>query len=211
MTLGQGGLDTLFWEANGFGQFDVVLPPQYLIAPGGQSVQTFQFEGSILYDEVGLTCVSSTALNLSLRLAPAVDLTGEDTSGPVDDLVMCEGSDLTLNAFADQNGADETFSWQIDNGYPHQTNENDVYFIDVLPRRLHSPLRRLCQAWPQWCIPTTAQRLQAFNVWWNNLGHSPCCPPPAWIGPSQSGHVMAPVFKWQLHLPRGPIPWLAMA
>ena len=133
MTLGQGGLDTLFWEANGFGQFDVVLPPQYLIAPGGQSVQTFQFEGSILHDEVGLTCVSSTALNLSLRLAPAVDLTGEDTSGPVDDLVMCEGSDLTLNAFADQNGADETFSWQIDNGYPHQTNENDVYFIDVLP------------------------------------------------------------------------------
>ena len=74
-----------------------------------ESVQTFQFEGSILYDEVGLTCVSSTALNLSLRLAPAVDLTGEDTSGPVDDLVMCEGSDLTLNAFADQNGADETW------------------------------------------------------------------------------------------------------
>ena len=51
MTLGQG-LDTLFWEANGFRQFNVVLPPQYLIAPGGQSVQTFQFEGSI-YDELG--------------------------------------------------------------------------------------------------------------------------------------------------------------
>ena len=32
MTLGQGGLDTLFWEANGFGQFDVVRhTPQYLL------------------------------------------------------------------------------------------------------------------------------------------------------------------------------------
>ena len=133
MTLGQGALDTLFWEANEFDEFDVTLPPEYLIAPGGQSVQTFQFEGSIDHTSAGLTCVSITSLNLSRRLAPPIDLEGDDTSGPVGDLVMCEGADLTLTALAEQNGATETLSWQIDDGYPHQVNENDVYFIDVVP------------------------------------------------------------------------------
>ena len=57
---------------------------------------------------------------------------------------MCEGctdeeiqlffDGIDVNAFADQNGADETFSWQIDNGYPHQTNENDVYIQNDVPR-----------------------------------------------------------------------------
>ena len=41
MTLGQNGLDSLVWEINGAGQFDVTLPPDYLVLQGGQSVQTF--------------------------------------------------------------------------------------------------------------------------------------------------------------------------
>ena len=134
MTLGQNGLDSLVWEDNGSGQFEVTLPADYLVAQGGQSVQTFTFQGAIEYEEAGLTCVSNSALNLSRRLAPSFTVTGDDTSGPSGDLVMCEGSDLTLNSFVDQNGATETFSWQVDNGYPHQINEDDTYFIDVLPQ-----------------------------------------------------------------------------
>ena len=137
MTLGQNGLDSLVWEINGAGQFDVTLPPDYLVLQGGQSVQTFAFQGTIEYEDVGLTCVSNNTLNLNRRLAPAFAVTGDDTSGPAGDLVMCEGADLTLNSFVDQNGATESFSWQVDDGYPHQINEDDAYFIDVLPQ---SPL-----------------------------------------------------------------------
>ena len=66
-------------------------------------------------------------------------MTGDDTSGPAGDLVMCEGADLTLNSFVDQNGATESFFWQVDNGYPHEINEDDAYFIDVLPQKRPSP------------------------------------------------------------------------
>ena len=132
-TLGQNGLEDLVWEDNGAGQFEVTLPPDYLVAQGGQSVQTFPFQGTIEYEDVGLTCVSENALNLSRRLAPSFTVTGDDTSGPAGDLVMCEGADLTLNSFVDQNGATESFFWQVDNGYPNQINEDDAYFIDVLP------------------------------------------------------------------------------
>jgi len=132
-TLGQNGLEDLVWEDNGAGQFEVTLPPEYLVAQGGQSVQTFLFQGTIEYEEVGLTCVSENALNLSRRLAPTFTVSGDDTSGPAGDLVMCEGADLTLNSFVDQNGATESFFWEVDNGYPSQINEDDAYFIDVLP------------------------------------------------------------------------------
>lgn len=134
MTMGQNGLDSLVWEDNGAGQFEVTLTPEYLVVQGGQSVQTFTFEGAIEYEDVGLTCFSSSTLNLNRRLAPAFSVTGDDTSGPAGDLVMCEGADLTLNSFVDQNGATETFSWQVDNGYPHQINDDEAYFIDVLPQ-----------------------------------------------------------------------------
>ena len=134
MTLGQNGLDSLVWEDNGAGQFEVTLSPEYLVVQGGQSVQTFTFEGAIEYEDVGLTCFSSSTLNLNRRLAPAFSVTGDDTSGPAGDLVMCESADLTLNSFVDQNGATEAFSWQVDNGYPHQINDDDAYFIDVLPQ-----------------------------------------------------------------------------
>ena len=132
-TLGQNGLEDLVWEDNGAGQFEVTLPANYLVAQGGQSVQTFTFQGAIEYEDVGLTCVSNNALNLSRRLAPTFTVSGDDTSGPAGDLIMCEGADLTLNSFVDQNGATETFFWQVDNGYPNQINEDDAYFIDVLP------------------------------------------------------------------------------
>lgn len=132
-TLGQNGLEDVVWGVNGAGQFEVTLPPDYLVAQGGQSVQTFPFLGTIEYEDVGLTCVSENALNLSRRLAPSFTVTGDDTSGPAGDLVMCEGADLTLNSFVDQNGATESFFWQVDNGYPNQINEDDAYFIDVLP------------------------------------------------------------------------------
>ena len=134
MTLGQNGLDSLVWEDNGAGQFDVTLPPDYLVALGGQTVQTFTFQGTIEYEDVGLTCVSNNALDLNRRLAPTFSVTGDDTSGPAGDLVMCEGADLTLNSFVDQNGTTETFSWQVANGYPHEVNEDNAYFIDVLPQ-----------------------------------------------------------------------------
>ena len=88
-------------------------------------------------------CVaSSTALNLSLRLATAtyaVDLTTEEKTHPVlwiDLVTVCEGSDVRrfdTQCIRDQNGATETFFWQVDNGYPNQINEDDAYFIDVLP------------------------------------------------------------------------------
>ena len=132
-TLGQNGLEDLVWEDNGDGQFEVTLPPDYLVFTGGQSVQTFTFQGAIEHEEAGLTCVNNMSLNLSRRLAPTFTVTGDDTSGPAGDLVMCEGADLTLNSFVDQNGTTESFSWQVDNGYPNQINEDDAYFIDVLP------------------------------------------------------------------------------
>ena len=69
MTLGQNGLDSLVWEDNGAGQFDVTLPPDYLVALGGQTVQTFTFQGTIEYEDVGLTCVSNNTLDLNRRLA----------------------------------------------------------------------------------------------------------------------------------------------
>lgn len=134
MTLGQNGLDSLVWEDNGAGQFDVTLPADYLVAQGGQAVQTSTFQGTIEYEDVGLTCVSNNTLDLNRRLAPALSVTGDDTSGPAGDLVMCEGADLTLNSFVDQNGTTETFSWQVANGYPHEVDEDDAYFIDVLPQ-----------------------------------------------------------------------------
>ena len=134
MTLGQNGLDSLVWEDNGAGQFDVTLPPDYLVALGGQTVQTFTFQGTIEYEDVGLTCVSNNTLDLNRRLAAPLSVTGDDTSGPAGDLVMCEGADLTLNSFVDQNGSTETFSWQVANGYPHEVNEDNAYFIDVLPQ-----------------------------------------------------------------------------
>ena len=120
MTLGQNGLDSLVWEDNGAGQFDVTLPPDYLVALGGQTVQTFTFQGTIEYEDVGLTCVSNNTLDLNRRLAAPLSVTGDDTSGPAGDLVMCEGADLTLNSFVDQNGTTETFSWQVANGYPQR-------------------------------------------------------------------------------------------
>ena len=46
---------------------------------------------------------------------------------------MCEGADLTLSAAANVNGAEESFTWSVNNGYPHLTNDADAYFIDVLP------------------------------------------------------------------------------
>ena len=134
MTLGQNGLDSLVWEDNGAGQFDVTLPPDYLVALGGQTVQTFTFQGTIEYEDVGLTCVSNNTLDLNRRLAAPLSVTGYDTSGPAGDLVMCEGADLTLNSIVDQNGTTETFSWQVANGYPHEVNEDNAYFIDVLPQ-----------------------------------------------------------------------------
>ena len=62
-------------DDNGAGQFDVTLPPDYLVALGGQTVQTFTFQGTIEYEDVGLTCVSNNTLDLNRRLAPLSDWT----------------------------------------------------------------------------------------------------------------------------------------
>ena len=123
---------------------------------------------------------------------------------------MCEGSDLTLNAFADQNGADETFSWQIDNGYPHQTNENDVYFIDVLPT-----------------APLTSSTVVSglATVVYSNYNSTPagfqCVVEQPWsftVLPTPSVDWTIPEWACDgasvqvaVALATGPIPWLAMA
>ena len=97
--LGQNGLPDLTWSttdpATGI---DISLSPDYFEAPTGQTQNTFVFYGSVTYEEDGPTCFTETSFQMLRRNAPAYSIMGDDNSGPADDLIMCEGADLILEA-----------------------------------------------------------------------------------------------------------------
>lgn len=120
---------------------DIVLPQSYMQAPTGQTQQTFDFYAGVTYQDAGLTCFNEKPFGLFRRQAPNFEVTGEDNSGPVNDLVLCEGQVVTLNSFINQNGASEAFSWaqyETDSDgnlvlTPLSNNTSTALFIDVEP------------------------------------------------------------------------------
>jgi len=113
---GSGGLPDITWTAADPGTgMNVVLTQDYMNAPSGvgQNVNqtTFDFYAGVTYADVDLTCFNERPFVLTVRAAPNFSVTGDDTSGPAGDLVMCEGEDMVLNSFFNQGGASEAFSW----------------------------------------------------------------------------------------------------
>ena len=120
---------------------DVVLPQSYMQPPTGQTQQTFDFYAGVTYTDVGLTCFNEKPFGLFRRQAPNFSVNGEDSSGPLNDLVLCEGENVTLNSFINQNGASEAFSWAqyVDDSdgnsilEPLSSNTFTALFVDVAP------------------------------------------------------------------------------
>jgi len=120
---------------------DIVLPQDYMQAPTGQTQQTFDFYAGVTYTSADLTCSNTKPFNLFRRQAPNFSVTGDDSSGPNEDLVLCEGENVTLNSLIDQVGASESFSWAQyvtdDSGNsllePLTTSTSTALFVDVEP------------------------------------------------------------------------------
>jgi len=120
---------------------DIVLPQSYMQDPTGQTQQTLDFYAGVTYTDAGLTCFNEKPFGLFRRQAPNFTVTGDDSSGPAGDLVLCEGENVTLNSFVNQNGAAEAFSWAqyVDDGAgnvvlePLSSTTFTALFVDVEP------------------------------------------------------------------------------
>ena len=97
------------------------------------------------------------------RQAPNFSVNGED-SRPLNDLVLCEGENVTLNSFINQNGASEAFSWAqyVDDSdgnsilEPLSSNTFTALFVDVAPSK-HSTKPHLKEGLRR--TPTTKHRV----------------------------------------------------
>ena len=168
--LGENGLPDITWTttdpASGM---DIVLSQDYMDPPTGQSQDTFEFLAGVLYPDVNLTCFNQRHFTLGRRQAPNFTVSASDTSGPEDDLVLCEGEDLILNSFFNQVGANEAFSWAQyeDDGAGNlilvpvaNASDEEAYFIDVTPT-------------PPLAAPTVVEGLAYITYTYNNTPENP--------------------------------------
>lgn len=138
---GQAPNPDLTWTTNDpAAGMDIVLPQSYMQAPTGQTQQTLDFYAGVTYSDVGLTCFNERPFALFRRQAPGFTLSASDDSGPADDLVMCEGGNLTLTSNTTPiNGINSAFSWAqvAEDGSgaldPLTSTDEDAFFINVTP------------------------------------------------------------------------------
>ena len=168
--LGENGLPDITWTTTDpAAGIDIVLSQDYMNPQTGQSQTTFDFLAGVTYPEIGLACFNQRPFALGPRQAPNFTVSADDTSGPVDDLVLCEGEDLTLNSFFNQVGANEAFSWAQyeDDGAGNvnlipvaNTSDEEAYFVDVTP---NAPLD----------VPTVIEGLAYITYTYNNTPDNP--------------------------------------
>ena len=132
-SFGPSGSDTLVSTINSAGELDFTLPATHIEFSGGPTAPTAPLYGFLNHPEVGLVCSTESVIDLDVKKAPLLTLSGFDPPNAAGEFVLCEGADLTLTADADVNGADEDFNWIVESSYPYQSNGNVASFLDVEP------------------------------------------------------------------------------
>ena len=136
--VGTGGLADLIWQDASLDQdnFDVVWPQDYMLLATSQTQNTLEYEAFAEYNGVGLVCSTTGFFTLAKRLAPAFNVLGSDNSGPVDDLVLCQGDDLLLETDAGVPYASIDLEWnqQQNIGSTFLGAGNNVAYVDASPQ-----------------------------------------------------------------------------
>ena len=101
-----------------------------------QTQNTLEYEAFAEYNDVGLVCSTTGFFTLAKRLAPAFNILGTDNSGPVDDLVLCQGDDLLLETDAGVFYASIDLEWnqQQNIGSTFLGAGDNVAFVDASPQ-----------------------------------------------------------------------------
>ena len=136
---GQNGLPDSTWvTADPATGIEISLSPDYFQGLGSQTDSTFEFYRGVTYTDPGLTCFTEAPFEMKRRSAPAFSIAGDDNSGPANDLIMCEGADLILEADVTFGGG-IAYEWAqfVDDGSGNLTlqsmsnTDEDVVFVDV--------------------------------------------------------------------------------
>ena len=136
--MGPGGLADLIWQDASLDpdNFDVVWPQDYMLPATSQTQNTLEYEAFAEYDGGALVCSTTGFFTLAKRLAPTFNVLGLDNSGPVDDLVLCQGDDLLLETDAGVFYASIDLEWnqQQNIGSTFLGAGDNVAFVDASPQ-----------------------------------------------------------------------------